>query len=104
MLSFVFYCSRFMHIFAFFLNMMQKLSPNMENKLTSYPKDKINILFLENISDAAVNHFKDAGYSSVRKLKGALTEEELIEQVKDVHLLGIRSKTQITKKVLDAAK
>jgi D-3-phosphoglycerate dehydrogenase len=76
----------------------------MENKLTSYPKDKINILFLENISDAAVNHFKNAGYSSVRKLKGALTEEQLINEVKDVHLLGIRSKTQITKKVLDAAK
>jgi D-3-phosphoglycerate dehydrogenase / 2-oxoglutarate reductase len=77
---------------------------NMENKLTSYPKDKINILFLENISDAAVNHFKSSGYASVRKLKGALTEEQLIEEIKDVHLLGIRSKTQITKKVLDHAK
>src|SRR5687768_12584891 len=75
---------------------------HMENKLTSYPKDKINILFLENISDAAVNHFKNAGYSSVRKLKGALTEEQLINEVKDVHLLGIRSKTQITKKVIDS--
>jgi len=77
---------------------------HMENKLTSYPKDKINILFLENISDAAVNHFKSAGYASVRKLKGALTEEQLIQEVKDVHLLGIRSKTQITKKVIDAAR
>ena len=77
---------------------------NMENKLTSYPKDKINILFLENISDAAVNHFKNSGYASVRKLKGALTEEQLIEEIKDVHLLGIRSKTQITKKVLDHAR
>jgi D-3-phosphoglycerate dehydrogenase len=76
----------------------------MENKSTSYPKDKINVLFLENISDAAVNHFKNSGYTSVRKLKGALSEEELIKEIKDVHLLGIRSKTQITKKVIDAAK
>src|SRR5882724_603663 len=75
-----------------------------EKKSTSYPKEKINILFLENISDAAVKHFKDSGYASVRKLGGALSEEQLINEVKDVHLLGIRSKTQITPKVLDAAK
>jgi D-3-phosphoglycerate dehydrogenase len=75
-----------------------------EKKTTSYPKEKINILFLENISDAAVKHFVDSGYASVRKLTGALSEEQLIREIKDVHLLGIRSKTQITPKVLDAAK
>ncbi|MBS1914936.1 MAG: phosphoglycerate dehydrogenase [Bacteroidetes bacterium] len=75
-----------------------------DKKTTSYPKDKINILFLENISDAAVKHFKDAGYASVRKLGGALSEEDLIREIKDVHLLGIRSKTQVTARVLDAAK
>ena len=75
-----------------------------EKKTTSYPKEKINILFLENISDAAVRHFKDAGYASVRKLGGALSEEQLIQEIKDVHLLGIRSKTQVTPKVLEAAK
>jgi len=75
-----------------------------DKKTTSYPKDKINILFLENISDAAVKHFKDAGYASVKKLGGALSEEDLVREIKDVHLLGIRSKTQITAKVLDAAK
>jgi D-3-phosphoglycerate dehydrogenase / 2-oxoglutarate reductase len=75
-----------------------------EKKPTSYPKEKINILFLENISDAAVAHFKSAGYASVRKLGGALSEDELVKEVRDVHLLGIRSKTQITAKVLDAAK
>lgn len=75
-----------------------------EKKNTSYPKEKINILFLENISDAAVKNFKDAGYASVRKLGGALTEDELVREVKDVHLLGIRSKTQITPRVLEAAK
>src|SRR6201994_1011907 len=75
-----------------------------EKKTTSYPKEKINILFLENISDAAVKHFKDSGYASVKKLSGALPEDQLVEAVKDVHLLGIRSKTQITPKVLAAAK
>jgi D-3-phosphoglycerate dehydrogenase / 2-oxoglutarate reductase len=75
-----------------------------DKKITSYPKEKINILFLENISDKAVQHFKDAGYASVKKIGGALSEEQLIEAVKDVHLLGIRSKTQITKNVLAAAK
>jgi D-3-phosphoglycerate dehydrogenase len=75
-----------------------------EKKTTSYPKEKINILFLENISDTAVQQFKDAGYASVRKLGGALSEEQLMKEVKDVHLLGIRSKTQITPNILNAAK
>jgi D-3-phosphoglycerate dehydrogenase len=74
-----------------------------EKKLTSYPKEKINILFLENISDVAVKHFNAAGYANVKKINGALSEEQLIAAVKDVHLLGIRSKTQVTKKILDAA-
>lgn len=74
-----------------------------ENKKTSYPKEKIKILFLENISEVAVNRFKAAGYSNVKILNGALSEAELIHAIKDIHLLGIRSKTQITKKILDAA-
>jgi D-3-phosphoglycerate dehydrogenase len=76
----------------------------MEQKLTSYPKEKINILLLENISDAAVAEFVEAGYANTRKLSGALSEEQLISEIKDVHLLGIRSKTQITANVLAAAK
>lgn len=74
-----------------------------KQELTSYPKEKIKILFLENISDKAVQKFKENGYTNVTKLGGALSEDELIKAVKDVHLLGIRSKTQITKKVLDSA-
>ncbi|KIC93809.1 phosphoglycerate dehydrogenase [Flavihumibacter solisilvae] len=70
---------------------------------TSYPKDKINILFLENISDKAVKHFQQMGYASVKKFTGALSEADLIKEIKDVHLLGIRSKTQVTEKVLAAA-
>lgn len=76
----------------------------MEAKKTSYPKEKIRILFLENISDAAVKNFRTHEYSNVEKITKALTEEDLIKEIKDVHILGIRSKTQITKKVLDAAK
>lgn len=75
-----------------------------DKKITSYPKEKVNILFLENISDAAVKRFSSAGYTSVKKLTKALPEAELIREIEDVHLLGIRSKTQITEKVLKAAK
>lgn len=75
-----------------------------QRKLTSYPKEKINILLLENISDAAVAEFKEAGYINTRKLSGALSEQELIKEVREAHLLGIRSKTQITANVLAAAK
>ena len=70
---------------------------------TSFPKERINILFLENISDAAIKLFKQNGYVNVRKIAGALGEQELMRELKDVHLLGIRSKTRISKKVLAAA-
>src|SRR5215204_4740544 len=76
----------------------------MEAQKTSYPKEKIRILFLENISDTAVKNFHGHEYSNVEKITKALTEDDLIKEIKDVHILGIRSKTQITKKVLDAAK
>lgn len=74
-----------------------------DKKSTSYPKEKVNILLLENISDTAVKLFRDAGYTSIKKLGGALPEAELIREIKDVHLVGIRSKSQITSRVLDAA-
>jgi D-3-phosphoglycerate dehydrogenase / 2-oxoglutarate reductase len=71
---------------------------------TSYPKEKVRILFLENISDTAVKNFRQYGYTKVDKINKALTEEQLIQEIKDVHILGIRSKTQITRNILDAAK
>jgi D-3-phosphoglycerate dehydrogenase len=70
---------------------------------TSYPKDKIKILFLENISEAAIRAFRDAGYSDIKKISGALSEDQLIQEIKNVHMIGIRSKTQITEKVLQHA-
>ena len=75
----------------------------MKFKNTSYPKDKINVLLLENISDAAVEEIKSEGYNSIKKISGALSEAELMKAVKDVHLLGIRSKTLVTEKVLAKA-
>lgn len=71
---------------------------------TSYPKDKIKIVFFENISDAAINIFKDAGYVDIKKFSGALHESQLIQEIKDAHLIGIRSKTMITDRVLQNAK
>src|ERR1700692_2027452 len=75
-----------------------------DKKITSYPKEKVNILFLENISDAAGKRFSGAGYASVKKLAKALSDVDLVREIGDVQLLGIRSKTQITEKVLKAAK
>lgn len=76
----------------------------METAKTSYPRDRIKILLLENISDVAVKNFKQYGYVQTEKISRALTEEELIKEIRDVHILGIRSKTQITQNVLEAAR
>jgi D-3-phosphoglycerate dehydrogenase / 2-oxoglutarate reductase len=76
----------------------------MAANTTSYPKEKIRILFLENISDAAVKNFRQYGYVKVDKITKALSEEQLIQEIKDVHILGIRSKTQITPNILAAAR
>ena len=75
-----------------------------DKKATSYPKEKINILFLENISDVAVQYFHKSGYANVRKMNGAISKAELIKAIKEVHILGIRSKTAIDADVLFAAK
>jgi D-3-phosphoglycerate dehydrogenase len=70
---------------------------------TSYPKNKIKILLLENISDAAVEELRSRGYEQIERVSGALNEGELITAVKGVHLLGIRSKSRLTANVIDAA-
>jgi len=68
----------------------------------SYPKNRIKILLLENVHTAAFDNLSDDGFS-VELVKHSLPEEELIEKIKGVHVLGIRSKTQVTQKVLEAA-
>ena len=64
----------------------------MGNKLTSYPRSKIKILLLENVSESAVEELKENGYSNIRIISGALSEAELIKEIKGVHIVGIRSK------------
>ena len=70
---------------------------------TSYPRSKIKVLLLENIAEAAVAEFAQSGYDEVRTLSGAISEAELIEAVKGVHIIGIRSKTRISANVIAAA-
>jgi D-3-phosphoglycerate dehydrogenase len=69
----------------------------------SLAKEKIAILLLEGVHDNAVEHFRDHGYSNVELLPGALGEAELIDRLKSVRMVGIRSRTQLTQAVLDAA-
>lgn len=69
----------------------------------SLAKDKIKILLLEGLHQSAVQTFKDQGYTNIEYLKTSLPEEELIERIKDVHFIGIRSRTQLTENVLEAA-
>ena len=68
--------------------------------LTSFPKGEIKILLLENIHAVAAEAFRAEGFQ-VEQVKGALPEAELMQRVRDVHVLGIRSKTQVTERVLD---
>lgn len=68
----------------------------------SYPKNRIKILLLENVHPAAFDNLSEDGFS-VETVDKAISEEELIERIKGVHVLGIRSKTQVTQKVLEAA-
>jgi len=75
----------------------------MATTRTSYPRTKIKVLLLENISPSASREMAAAGYTEVKHVNSALDEAQLIKAVRGVHLLGIRSKTQITRNVLDAA-
>jgi len=69
----------------------------------SLPKDRIRILLLEGIADSAVGLFAGADYASVAREKRALEGRALLEAVKGVHILGIRSRTEVTEEVLAAA-
>ncbi|NVJ86168.1 MAG: phosphoglycerate dehydrogenase [Algoriphagus sp.] len=75
---------------------------NKLNTKFSYPKSRIKVLLLENIHPIAVDLLSEEGYQ-VEIASTALSEEELCEKIKNVSILGIRSKTNVTKKVLDHA-
>ena len=70
------------------------------NRAQSYPKSKIKVLLLENVHPNGIKAFKTEGFQ-VELLKGALDEDELIEKIKGVSILGLRSKTNLTKRVLE---
>jgi D-3-phosphoglycerate dehydrogenase len=69
----------------------------------SLPKEKIKILLLEGVHPSSVEVLEAAGYSNIEYHKGSLAEEELLEAVKDVHFIGIRSRTNLTEEVFAAA-
>ncbi|WP_020403933.1 phosphoglycerate dehydrogenase [Gracilimonas tropica] len=69
----------------------------------SYPKDNIKVLLLEGVHPTAEENFKKHDFINVETYSEAWSEEQLLERIADVHLIGIRSKTNITKKVLEHA-
>ena len=86
------------------------IAPNLDEFLyvndlprnISYPKNRIKILLLENVHPDAFAKLSADGFS-VETVSKSLSEDELIEKIKDVHVLGIRSKTNVTQRVVDAA-
>lgn len=87
------------------------IAPNFDeflyvNKLPrniSYPKNRIKMLLLENVHPDAFEKLSQDGFA-VETVTTSLSEDELIEKLKGVHVLGIRSKTQVTRKVIESAK
>lgn len=75
---------------------------NKLNSAISYPKNRINVLLLENVHPKALKCLKAEGYK-VEVHTSSMEEDELCEKIRNVSVLGIRSKTQVTKKVLDSA-
>jgi D-3-phosphoglycerate dehydrogenase / 2-oxoglutarate reductase len=71
---------------------------------TPRSKRDTKVLLLEGINDSAVETLSNAGYSKVERLAKALDASELRAAIADVHLLGIRSRTQLTRDILGAAR
>lgn len=70
----------------------------------SFAKEKIKILLLEGLHQSAFDELTSKGYSNIESIKTSLSEEELIKKIAKVHFIGIRSRTQLTEKVLSHAK
>ncbi len=71
--------------------------------IKSLDKDKIKILLLEGVHQSAVEYLNSQGYHNIQYEKKALPDDALAEAIKDAHFLGLRSRTQVTKEVLDGA-
>ncbi len=72
-------------------------------KKHSLDRSKIKVLMLEGVHENAVNYFNENGYSDVECHKGALSGAELEKKLQTAHIIGIRSRTELTKEVLDKA-
>ncbi len=83
-------------------NLDEVLYDNKMNRALSYPKNRIKVLLLENIHEHGIQKLKNEGYQ-VEVYPAGMDEDELSEAIKDVSILGIRSKTQVTKRVLENA-
>jgi D-3-phosphoglycerate dehydrogenase len=69
----------------------------------SLSKEKIKVLLLEGVHQSGIDLFKENGYNNIEYLVGSLEKDELIKKIKDVHLIGIRSRTLLTEDVLQHA-
>ncbi len=69
----------------------------------SLERDRIKVLLLESIDESAIEAFKNDGYTNVESHTKALPEAELVDAIKGAHVLGIRSRTHVTKRVLEHA-
>jgi D-3-phosphoglycerate dehydrogenase len=67
------------------------------------PKEHVRLLLLEGVNDSAVELFAASGYTNVTRVSGALQDAALEEAVRGVHILGIRSRTQLTARAIAAA-
>jgi D-3-phosphoglycerate dehydrogenase len=83
--------------------MSHRMSNPFSNQRISLPKDRIRLLLLEGVADSAVALLGTAGYTNIQRETKALEGEALKAALQGVHLLGIRSRTQVTAEVLEAA-
>lgn len=72
-------------------------------KTYSLSKEKIKVLLLEGLHNNASKLFHDHDYSNLEYLKSSLEKKELIDKIKDVHIIGIRSRTNLTSDILKHA-
>ena len=77
--------------------------PQKEPQKESLQKDRIRILLLEGVHQSTIDLLASRGYTNVEYVKTSLPEDQLIGKIADAHFIGIRSRTQLTRKVLESA-
>lgn len=77
----------------------------MSNQIKTYSlsKEKIKVLLLEGLHENALNYFRTNDYTNIKYLKSSLEKDDLKKTIRDVHLIGIRSRTHLTKEILEHA-